>query len=143
MRAVEDNIACDGCLHQLKSPPHKSATVEIVHNLDRGGLRYPSPRFVNFFRTLESAANSAQTELLALRKPLLTFVQKVLPAIASNPLFSCEVNDSQDHRTALATLVVRKFMRPFLTNIASNITEDLQAKNVIKEKPTSRKVLKV
>lgn len=47
------------------------------------------------------------------------------------------------HRTALATLVVRKFMRPFLTNIASNITEDLQEKEVIKEKPTSRKVLKV
>ncbi|KAG0426356.1 hypothetical protein HPB47_026526, partial [Ixodes persulcatus] len=78
---------------QLKSPPHNGRAVAIAYKLDSGVPRYPRPRFVNFLRTFESAAISAQTGLLALRKPLLTFSKRVLPAIASNPLFACGVND--------------------------------------------------
>lgn len=84
-----------------------------------------------------------QRELLILKKTHLIFIQKVVPAAEEKQLFICQVNGTQKLKTVLITLVLKKFMRLFLWNVAAHITAQQRIKKVIKQKPASRKVLKV
>ncbi|XP_040354454.2 LOW QUALITY PROTEIN: uncharacterized protein LOC120850237 [Ixodes scapularis] len=143
VRAVQDNISCLGCLDTVKAPASSSPTTALIVNIDRGGLSYPRLSFVGLVINLEKAASASVTALLKSKRPVQQFLGAVLPALCRNPLLQCEHDSSEDHRRALATVIVRKFMRPFLVNHTRNVSERKRKKKNLKGKPESRKVLKV
>ncbi|XP_037523600.2 DNA transposase THAP9 [Rhipicephalus sanguineus] len=143
VRAVRDNIMCEGCIMKLESPKSHSTTTAIIAGIDRGGLSYPSIAFVGFVSLLEFAASRAAALLIRRPQPLQKFTCAVLPSVIKNPLFKCERNDSVAHTTALVKLILVKFLRPFLANFSSNMTETHAKRKLLHSKPQSRKVLKV
>lgn len=140
---MQDNIPCPGCLDTVKAPASSSPTTALIANIDRGGLSYPRLSFVGFVVNLEKAASASVTALLKSRWPVKKFVEAVLPAVCKNPLLQCEHDASEDHRRALATVIIRKFMRPFLANHTRNVSEKKQKAKNLNSKPESRKLLKV
>ncbi|KAM7296142.1 uncharacterized protein ISCGN_021331 [Ixodes scapularis] len=143
VRAVQDKISCPGCLDTVKAPASSSPTTALIVNIDRGGLSYPRLSFVGFVINLERAASTSVIALLKSRRPVQQFLGAVLPAVCRNPLLQCEHDSSEDHRRALATVIVRKFTRSFLVNHTRNVSERKWKKKNLKVKPESRKVLKV
>nr|XP_037275313.1 uncharacterized protein LOC119167958 [Rhipicephalus microplus] len=143
VRAVQDNICCEGCLMKIQAPKSSSTTTALIAGIDRGGLSYPSLPFVGFVSVLEGAASKAAAILVKGQKPLQKFSSIVLPSLLKNSLFACTMNDSVSHRAALLNLILRKFMRPFLANYANNLTEAHSKRKLLNRKPLSRKVLKV
>ncbi|KAL1429305.1 hypothetical protein MTO96_016462 [Rhipicephalus appendiculatus] len=143
VRAVQDNITCEGCILKLESPKSHSTTTALIADIDRGGLSYPSIAFVGFVSLLELAASRVAALLMRQPQPLQKFVCAVLPSILKNPLFKCERDDSVAHTTALVKLIILKFLRPFLANVSSNMTEKQAKRKLLHTKPQSRKVLKV
>ncbi|XP_064479605.1 uncharacterized protein LOC135392838 [Ornithodoros turicata] len=143
VKVIEEKINCAGCLERFKCEAQSGPTVAVINNLDRGSLSYPSPQFVSFLVTLESAASSIRHLLLETPKPLSWFVSKVSPAVHENALFTCATDVSDAHKTMLVQTVLEKFVRPFLTNISAHITQESQKKKVLHNKPLSRKVLKL
>ncbi|XP_077484185.1 uncharacterized protein LOC144094136 [Amblyomma americanum] len=143
VRAVQDCIACEGCLINLRAPASQSTTTAIIAGMDRGGLSYPTLAFVGFVSRLEGAASSVAPVLVRGPRPLKKFADLVLPSLAKNTLFVCSKDTTGPHRMALLKLIVHKFMRPFLSNFASDLTEVHAKRKLISAKPKSRKVLKV
>lgn len=143
VRAVEDNIECEGCLSNLREPTSSSTTTELIAGIDRGGLSYPSLPFVGLVSHLDGAATSVAPILMKESRPLKNFVSLVLPSLAKNPLFSCKTNGTTTHKMALLELIVKKFMRPFLSNFSRAVTELHVKSKRLSVKPQSRKVLKV
>ncbi|XP_075743746.1 uncharacterized protein LOC142802647 [Rhipicephalus microplus] len=145
VRAVQDNICCEGCLMKIQAPKSSSTTTSLIAGIDRGGLSYPSLPFVGFVSVLEGAASKAAAILVKGQKPLQKFssIVLVLPSLLKNSLFACTMNDSVSHRAALLNLILRKFMRPFLANYANNLTEAHSKRKLLNRKPLLRKVLKV
>ncbi|XP_049271008.1 uncharacterized protein LOC125756192, partial [Rhipicephalus sanguineus] len=143
VRAVQDNICCEGCLMKIQAPKSNSTTTALIAGVDRGGLSYRSLPFVGFVSILEGAASKAAAILMKRQKPLQKFSSIVLPSLLKNSLFACTMNDSVSHRAALLNLILRKFMRPFLAIYANNLTEAHSKRKLLNKKPLSRKVLKV
>ncbi|KAM7295701.1 uncharacterized protein ISCGN_020974 [Ixodes scapularis] len=143
VRAIQDNIDCEGCLVKLQAPTSRSTTTALIAGIDRGGLSYPTSTFVGFISHLESAASSVAPVLVTVPQPLKKFVNLVLPAVVKNPLFECSKDKTVSHRMALLNIILRKFMRPFLSNFTSKLTETQAKRKRLNSKPMSRKVLKV
>lgn len=76
-------------------------------------------------------------------QPLKKFSAVVLPSLLKSPLFDCAEDKSVPHKTKLVSVILQKFMRPFLSNTANGLTVSNAKKKALKTKPTSRKVLKV
>ncbi|XP_075555958.1 uncharacterized protein LOC142588270 [Dermacentor variabilis] len=143
VRAVQDNIDCLGCIDKLRAPTCTSTTTALIAGIDRGGLSYPTLAFVGFVSLLEGATSKAAAVLVKGPQPLKKFGEVVLPSIVKNPLFMCSTNHSEAHRMELVRLVLKKFMRPFLTNFAGLLTEGNAKRNALNRKPNCRKVLEV
>ncbi|XP_070379309.1 uncharacterized protein [Dermacentor albipictus] len=143
VRAVQDCIACEGCLINLSAQASQSTTTAIIAGMDRGGLPYPALAFVGFVSRLEGAASSVALVLVRGPRPLKKFADLVLPSLTKNPQFVCVKVTTEPHRRALLKLMVHKFMRSFLSNFASDLTEEYAKGKLINAKPKSRKVLKV
>lgn len=143
VRAVHDNVSCEGCLSKIQAPKSSSTTIALIAGVDRGGLSYPTLAFVGFVSLLESTASTVAAVLVKGPQPLKKFSSTVLPALMKNPLFDCSTNDSVSHKAALLNLLLRKFMRPFLANFTNNLTEAHAKRKLLNKKPLSRKVLKV
>ncbi|KAM7281505.1 uncharacterized protein ISCGN_005772 [Ixodes scapularis] len=141
--AVQDRIQCEGCLLKLQAPHSCSPTTALIAGIDRGGLSYPTLAFVGFVCHLERAATGAATVLARGPKPLKTFTSAVLPALMKNPFFECPQDSSVAHKRALVSLLLSKFMRPFLANLTNGMTEAHAKRKLLKKKPMSRKVLKI
>ncbi|XP_075721826.1 uncharacterized protein LOC119186338 [Rhipicephalus microplus] len=143
VRAIQDNIECEGCLVKLQAPSSSSPTTALIAGIDRGGLSYPTLPFVGFVHHLEQAASRVASVLVKGPQPLKKFSAVVLPSLLKSPLFDCAEDKSVPHKTKLVSVVLQKFMRPFLSNTANGLTVSNAKKKALKTKPTSRKVLKV
>nr|XP_037274625.1 uncharacterized protein LOC119167271 [Rhipicephalus microplus] len=143
VRAIQDNIECEGCLVKLQAPSSSSPTTALIAGIDRGGLSYPTLPFVGFVHHLEQAASRVASMLVKGPQPLKKFSAVVLPSLLKSPLFDCAEDKSVPHKTKLVSVILQKFMRPFLSNTANGLTVSNAKKKALKTKPTSRKVLKV
>lgn len=143
VKAVQDSTECSGCVELLKGPSSRSCTTALIAGIDRGGLCYPKLEFVGFLFHLETAANAMAKPLLNVPHPLRHFVDKVMPHVVQNPLFSCGVNPALEHKRGLVRLILEKFMRPFLSNYANNASERGVKRRAVGSKPLSTKVLKL
>lgn len=92
---------------------------------------------------LEEAASEVATALVKQLQPLKKFSDMVLPSLLKNTFFVCSADNSMPHRTLLLKVLLRNFMRPFLTNFTNKLTEQQAKRKVLDKKPLSRKVLKV
>lgn len=54
-------------------------------------------------------------------QPLTKFPAVVLPSLLKSPLFNCAQDKSVSHKTKLISVIVLKFMRPFLFNTANGL----------------------
>lgn len=143
VRAVEDNIECEGRLSNLWEPTSSSRTTELIAGIDRGELSYPSLPFVGLVPHLDGAATSVAPILVKESRLLKNFVLLVLSSLAKKPCLLCKSDGPTTHKMALLELIVKNFMRPFLSNFSRAVTE-LHAKSKRRSvKPQSRKVLKV
>lgn len=140
---IQDNIECEGCLVKLQAPSSSSPTTALIAGIDRGGLSYPTLPFVGFVHHLEQAASRVASVLVKGPQPLKKFSAVVLPSLLKSPLFDCAEDKSVPHKTKLVSVILQKFMRPFLSNTANGLTVSNAKKKALKTKPTSRKVLKV
>ncbi|KAH7944684.1 hypothetical protein HPB51_028602 [Rhipicephalus microplus] len=143
VRAIQDNIECEGCLVKLQAPSSSSPTTALIAGIGRGGLSYPTLPFVGFVHHLEQAASRVASVLVKGPQPLKKFSAVVLPSLLKSPLFDCAEDKSVPHKTKLVSVILQKFMRPFLSNTANGLTVSNAKKKALKTKPTSRKVLKV
>lgn len=143
MRAVQDNVDCESCRVNLQAPRNHSTTTALVASIDRGGLSYPSLRFVGFVSQLEETASEVATALLKQPQPLKEFSDMVLPSLLKNSFVVCSTNNGASHRTLLLKVLLRKFMRPFLAYFTSKLMQQQAKRKVLDTKPLSRKVLKV
>lgn len=82
VRAVEDNIECEGRLSTLREPTSSSTTTELIAGIDRGELSYPSLPFVGLVPHLDGAATSVAPILVKESRLLKNFVLLVLSSMA-------------------------------------------------------------
>ncbi|KAH9360043.1 hypothetical protein HPB48_001617 [Haemaphysalis longicornis] len=63
VRAIEDNIECEGCLVKLRATSSTSPSIALIAGVDMGGLYYPTLPFVGFAHHLEQAASRVASVL--------------------------------------------------------------------------------
>lgn len=148
VRTIEDNIECVDCQLLLGSPRTIAPSSAIINNLDRGGLRYPKPEFVHVLIILDRLTKEILEKENLKIKVLQALVEFLMPYLTKNSIFTCSVDktsNSKDHTIALCSLVLKKFLKFYVTNYGNKCTEDynVQKKNNIKKKPLSRKILKI
>lgn len=107
---------------KLQAPSSSSPTTALIAGVDRGGLSYPTSPFVGFVHHLEQAASRVASVLVKGPQPLKKFSAVVLPSLLKSPLFDCAQDKSVPHKTKLVSVILQKFMRPFLSNTANGLT---------------------
>lgn len=107
---------------KLQAPSSSSPTTALIAGVDRGGLSYPTLPFVGFVHHLEQAASRVTSVLVKGPQPLKKFSAVVLPSLLKSPLFHCAQDKSVPHKTKLVSVILQKFMRPFLSNTANGLT---------------------
>ncbi|XP_064470068.1 uncharacterized protein LOC135384812 [Ornithodoros turicata] len=133
-QVVKERTDCSGCLRGIQGPSTGSPNLGLVHNLDRGGLSYPTAHFLGFVCTLEETAQALLPTLLTLNRPLQGFIRAALPEVMLNPLFHC--NQNPLHCKTVAQLVLMKFLRPFIDNTCRDHTQRQARKKLVQNKPT-------
>lgn len=144
--AVEKVINCSNCLENISTQRCPSPLMGLIHTADRGGLKYPKPSFIMLLMKVEKILKSALLEWENIPNISLKLRKMIIPHLSLNPILSCdESNNSSSHNIKLCDEILKKFINPYLTNYASNITEAYQetTRLKLKRKPLSRKVLKV
>ena len=64
-----------------------------------------------------------------------------LPHLIKNPIFKCTNNDN--HVNDTCSLILTKFIRPYIKNFEAKCTENFINKHKLNSKTISRKILKV
>lgn len=144
--AVEKVIDCSNCLANISTQRCPSPLMGLINIDDRGGRKYPKPSFVMLLMKVEKILQLALLEWENIPSISFKLREMIVPHLSLNPILSCnESNNSSSHNVKLCDEILKKFINPYLTNYASNITEAYQETTRLKlnKKPSSRKVLKV
>lgn len=143
--AVEKVIDCPNCLANISTQRCPSPLMGLIHTDDRGGRKYPKPSFVMLLMKVERILKLALLEWENIPNISFKLRKMIVPHLSLNPILSCNESNLSSHSTKLCDEILKKFINPYLTNYASNITEVYQEKSRLKlnTKPLSRKVLKV
>lgn len=76
VRVVREKMQCPGCLAGIEAEsPQVTLITALVSGIDRGGLSYPTPKFVGFVEKLEAAAREILPHLLQHPHPLKRFIR--------------------------------------------------------------------
>lgn len=136
VRVAEENSNCDSCLEQLSSNVSDSPLMCLIKAQDRGGLRYPSRKFVLFLKNVLKFSSRA-TCLLENSNVLRKLKTVIVPKFIQN--FKCENCELEK----LSDIIITKFLKPILCNQANKITNEIDCVKNWRTKPLSRKVLKL
>lgn len=136
IKVAEEQTSCEGCLEQISSPATDSPTLSLIRFQDRGGLRYPKSHFVALLKTVTNFVTAA-IHYLPRKNLLHNFKTFLLEKFSS--CIKCKLcNDEK-----LPTLLLEKFLKPLLDNIARNQTQKCEKVIKLFKKPLCRKVKKI
>ncbi|KAH9384524.1 hypothetical protein HPB48_026532 [Haemaphysalis longicornis] len=87
VRAIQDNIECEGCLVKLQAPSSGSQTTALIAGVHRGGLSYPTLPFVGLVHYLEQAASRVASVLVKGPQPCKKFLGRCAAFTSEEPTF--------------------------------------------------------
>ncbi|XP_063239296.1 uncharacterized protein LOC134540457 [Bacillus rossius redtenbacheri] len=136
VRVAEENFNCAYCLEQISTPDCDSPLLRLIKMQDRGGLRYPSRKFVFF---LSKILKFTCVTLKHLGRKQLIKKLKVFLVPKFLQYFKCSLCSQEK----LANTIITKFLKPILDNEARSVTDKIDKPSKIYRKPLSRKILKL
>lgn len=145
IRTIHDNIDCEFCKNLFVSEKLDTPALALLKNIDRGGYFYPTEDLLKIVGAIDSAAKVAVPYVYRHPKPLLKLKELIQTSLSKNPKMVCS-NPTNDecHVNKLSSLLLIKFLRPYLSNYCHKITATLKKKKShLRAKPLSRKVHKV
>lgn len=142
---VREKFSCESCISRISTVASPSPLLGLIKNTDRGGRLYPKPGFINVWLQVEKATESALPYFV--KKPLIVknLSNLILPYLEKNNYMTCK-DSSDEHDKKISLLLLKKFLRPYITNTVSSRTEKLQMDNLTKKSKkelNKRKLFKV
>mgnify|MGYP000521784429 CR=1 FL=1 len=140
MDIIEEKTECSSCLNNVSIPPTSTPLMGLIHQLDKGGLRYPKPSFVSLVIGLQKFVEAALPYCSKSSCLLQNLTNYVLPSVRQCEIFKSSSGES--HQELVALLVIQKFVKPLLINIGKKHTNRVFRFSG-QVKPLSRKILKL
>lgn len=121
-------------------PKHSSPFTNLIQNQDRGGLIYPSKKFVEALCVIQDFVTTAAPNLIGYSHTAVIFC-KVLKKKLDNSIFDCPLDTS--HFSIVWETICKHFVPLLLKNYASTITENQAKQKAMFKMPLNRKILKL
>lgn len=142
VRAASEHIPCADCIAVLQGARSSTPHLGLINHQDRGGLFYPTQELVKLLQGLRRFVDYVLSHRRSISKPFEVCVDRSVRVLESLPVLSYG-NQDPAHRRSLLELIVRKFIKPLLTNYAQGATDRSASFKRLQRKPLSRKVLKL
>ncbi|XP_049272059.1 uncharacterized protein LOC125758665 [Rhipicephalus sanguineus] len=139
-KAVEERRTCNACPGLHTSGPSRSTVIGLISQQTRGALVFPKPEFVAVLVNVKKAVDIALPHI-GKEDVCKRLTALISPDLLSCPLFGCP--EREDHSSVTCSIVANKFIRPLLSNVATNITDRVPYRKKLINKPLSREVLRV
>lgn len=137
-------VKCTECQDLLQVPPSSSRMYSFLHNIDLGGLKYPSPSTVWLCKVVCRFVEEAMKSPNVRRSHHIVshLMDVILPHLKSCSAMQCRLR-SADHSDLLCRIFLTKLLRPLLVNWAGNLTASVEKVVRYIHKPLSRKFLRL
>lgn len=122
---VQENFACDFCMSRISTVASPSPLLALIKNTDRGGRLYPKPGFINVWLEVEKVAQIALPRFAKYPLVLKNLSNFILPYLERNYYMVCK-NSTDGHDKKMSLFLLKKFLRPFITNAMNDKTEKFQ-----------------
>lgn len=139
LRLLKDKHPCSDAGNYITGSSSDSIN-KLIELQDRGGLMYPSRRFVCFVKLIFDILHLSQTHCKT-EALVMSWKITLINLIPENYLV-CGCNDS-DHTNKMRQLILDSLCRIFFNNICMNSTNAANEKPKFAFKPSSKKVKKV
>ena len=144
IRTIKDNIECENCKTMFVSDRHELHILSLLKNIDRGGFFYPTEDFLKIVTAIDSATEIAVPYVYTHEKPLLKLTELLLPSLCRNLKMICSnASTDENHVKKLSSLLLRKFLRPYISNYCRKSKEVQKIKKKLCAQNHLRKVHKI